>query len=185
MRLNPLFLIPIALAGCASKGPAPVVVAVPAATAPASPALSLSRTLALPAVPEPRTPEAPNLREPDALFHALSALGIDYRWGGNSRDQGFDCSGLVQFVYREAYGIQLPRLSIEQSRRGQQVARDALEIGDLVFYNTQKQPFSHVGIYLGDGRFIHAPRTGAAVRVEKMSSKYWSSRFDGARRIAI
>ena len=117
------------------------------------------------------------------MFHALAALGVDYRWGGNSRAQGFDCSGLVQHVYREAYGMEVPRHTLAQSRFGKPIERTSLEIGDLVFYNTLKRPYSHVGIYLGDGRFIHAPRTGAAVRVEQMSSRYWSARFDGARRI--
>lgn len=180
MRLNTLFFMIITvLVGCSSAPPAPVVIGSSAS----------SRTVA--PAPEPIAPRTTSLspnavaREPDALFHALGALDIDYRWGGNSRAQGFDCSGLVQYVYREAYGIQLPRLAVEQSRRGQVIPRADLEIGDLVFYNTQKQPYSHVGIYMGDGRFIHAPRTGASVRVEKMSSKYWSSRFDGARRIAL
>jgi cell wall-associated NlpC family hydrolase len=171
MRHNPLFLIIFMLGGCASVPPAEPL---------APPAAPIS---ALPPVAVPAPAASP--RAPDALFHALAALGVDYRWGGNSRAQGFDCSGLVQHVYREAFGIELPRHTLAQSRQGQPVARAALEIGDLVFYNTLKQPYSHVGIYMGDGRFIHAPRTGAAVRVDKMDSAYWAKRFDGARRVAL
>lgn len=139
-------------------------------------------------VPAPR-PETPAARQdsvkradPEALFHALATLGVDYRRGGAS-PAGFDCSGLVAYVYREAYGIDLPHYTLAQSRYGQAVERSELELGDLVFYNTERQPYSHVGIYLGDGRFIHAPKPGASVRVEKMASSYWSKRFDGARRI--
>ena len=138
-------------------------------------------------VPAPRT-ETPARREivkrgdPEALFQALATLGVDYRRGGSS-PAGFDCSGLVAYVYREAYGIDLPHFTLAQSRYGQAVERSKLELGDLVFYNTERRPYSHVGIYLGDGRFIHAPKPGASVRVEKMASSYWSKRFDGARRI--
>jgi cell wall-associated NlpC family hydrolase len=135
-----------------------------------------------PAAPAP-APQA-RAQDPEPLIQALAALGVDYRYGGKSYDNGFDCSGLVAHVYREAYGVELPHNSLAQSRRGKPVKRDALQMGDLVFYNTQQQPFSHVGIYMGDGRFIHAPKTGAAVRMEKMSSTYWTRRYDGARRIA-
>ena len=131
-------------------------------------------------------PSPPALAEPaaaEALFQALSTLDIDYRFGGNSRASGFDCSGLVQYVYRSAYGIELPRLTLDQSRAGHTVDRQRLQPGDLVFYNTLDQPYSHVGIYIGDDRFVHAPRTGAAVRVESMRAAYWHRRFDGARRI--
>jgi len=120
----------------------------------------------------------------EALLQALFALGLDYRYGGSSRATGFDCSGLVAHVYREAWGVRMPRTSLEQSRRGVPVAIEELQAGDLVFYNTLNRPFSHVGIYVGDGRFVHAPKTGAQVRVESLKSTYWMQRFDGARRIA-
>jgi cell wall-associated NlpC family hydrolase len=119
----------------------------------------------------------------EALFHALATLDIDYRYGGHSPASGFDCSGLVMYVYQAAYGIALPRQASEQSRAGRAVERTRLAPGDLVFYDTLNQPYSHVGIYIGDGRFIHAPKTGAAVRVESMSSRYWTRRYNGARRI--
>lgn len=119
----------------------------------------------------------------EALFFALSTLDIDYQRRGHTRASGFDCSGLVMYVYQTAYGIALPRLAQQQARAGLAVERQRLEPGDLVFYNTLNQPYSHVGIYIGDGRFVHAPRTGKAVRVENMRSAYWAGRFDGARRI--
>jgi cell wall-associated NlpC family hydrolase len=117
------------------------------------------------------------------VFQALATAGVPYRRGGESRETGFDCSGLVAHVYREAYGIELPHNALAQSRMGRHVTLAGLEAGDLVFYNTERRPYSHVGIYLGDHRFIHAPRPGAAVRVEDMRTAYWNRRFDGARRI--
>ena len=119
----------------------------------------------------------------EALLQTLLALGVDYRYGGGSPDSGFDCSGLVAHVFREAYGIQLPHNARAQSEFGVRVSLSELRAGDLVFYNTLNRPFSHVGIYLGDGRFVHAPKTGAQVRVEPINGSYWMRRFDGARRI--
>lgn len=119
----------------------------------------------------------------EALLQALLALGLDYRYGGGTPETGFDCSGLVAHVFREAYGIQLPHNARAQSEYGVRVSLSELRAGDLVFYNTQHRPFSHVGIYLGDGRFVHAPKTGAQVRVELISARYWMKRFDGARRL--
>jgi cell wall-associated NlpC family hydrolase len=113
----------------------------------------------------------------------LSSIGVDYKFGGASHVTGFDCSGLVVHVFREGYGINLPRNTYGQSQAGQPVTLEELLPGDLVFYNTLDRPFSHVGIYLGDGRFIHAPKTGAAVRIENVKSAYWSRRWNGARRI--
>lgn len=117
------------------------------------------------------------------VFQALAAAGVPYQRGGASHATGFDCSGLVAHVYREAFGVKLPRTSKAQSQFAQTIAASELEPGDLVFYNTERRAYSHVGIYLGDGRFIHAPKPGAAVRTENMLSAYWSKRFDGARRI--
>ena len=124
-------------------------------------------------------------RSPDALFVALAALGIDYRYGGKSTATGFDCSGLVAYIYRDAYGVNLPPQSTAQGRMGKPIDMAQLETGDLVFYNTQGQPNTHVGIYIGDNRFIHAPRTGATVRIESMRGSYWKTRFSGARRIVF
>ncbi len=132
----------------------------------------------------PQTPHASQAApDPEAFFKVLSTLGVDYRRGGASPSSGFDCSGLVAYVYQQAYGIDLPHYTLAQSRFGTSVAPSALQLGDLVFYNTERHPYSHVGIYLGDGRFVHAPKPGSAVRIEKMVSSYWTKRFDGARRI--
>ena len=122
-------------------------------------------------------------RSPEMVFQALASAGVPYKRGGDSPEHGFDCSGLVAHVYREAFGIQLPHNARAQSRVGKPVSLAALEAGDLVFYNTEQRSFSHVGIYLGDHRFIHAPRPGAAVCVENMRTTYWVRRFDGGRRI--
>jgi len=119
----------------------------------------------------------------EALLQTLLQLGVDYRYGGKSPESGFDCSGLVAHVFREAYGVQLPHNARAQSEMGVRVSLSELRAGDLVFYNTLNRPYSHVGIYLGDGRFVHAPKTGAQVRVESINGRYWMRRFDGARRI--
>jgi cell wall-associated NlpC family hydrolase len=129
------------------------------------------------------TPPQPSPRSPELVFQALATAGVPYRRGGESPETGFDCSGLVAHVYREAFGVQLPHNALAQSRMGKHVTRSGLEAGDLVFYNTERRPYSHVGIYLGDHRFIHAPKPGTAVRIEDMRTAYWSRRFDGARRV--
>ncbi len=134
-------------------------------------------------VPAPSGSASASSRDTDMLFHALAAAGADYRRGGKSYQSGFDCSGLVAFVYREAYGLALPHNTQAQSQMGDAITTSDLQPGDLVFFNTQRKPFSHVGIYLGEGRFIHAPKEGAVVRTENLRARYWAKRFDGARRI--
>jgi cell wall-associated NlpC family hydrolase len=119
----------------------------------------------------------------DPLVHALATVGVKYRYGGSSPETGFDCSGLVAYVFEQAWGQPLPRSTQEQSTVGRRVKLRDLEPGDLVFYNTRNRAFSHVGIYLGDGRFVHAPRPGARVRIESFHSRYWRARFNGARRL--
>ena len=118
------------------------------------------------------------------LDRALSLRGTPYRAGGNSPDTGFDCSGFVGFLYRDIVGFQLPRSAHEIWRIGNQVERHALRPGDLVFYNTLRRPYSHVGIYLGGNQFVHAPATGGVVRVVNMDERYWTARWNGARRVA-
>jgi cell wall-associated NlpC family hydrolase len=120
----------------------------------------------------------------EALLQALMTLGVDYRNGGSSPATGFDCSGLVAHVFREAWGLRLPRTAHEQSATGIPVSLSELQAGDLVFYDTLGRPYSHVGIYLGDGKFVHAPKSGAQVRVENLRNGYWTKRFNGARRIS-
>src|SRR5215831_8388481 len=107
------------------------------------------------------TPPPPSPRGPELVFQALASAGVPFCRGGDSTETGLDCSGLVAHVYREAFGIELPHNALAQSRMGRHVTLAGLEAGDLVFYNTERRPFSHVGIYLGDHRFIHAPRPGA------------------------
>ncbi|HQZ01827.1 MAG TPA: C40 family peptidase [Thauera sp.] len=114
---------------------------------------------------------------------ALEYLGVRYRLGGTSPDTGLDCSGLVLNVFRNAIGFDLPRTAAEMSRLGDKIGRQDLKPGDLVFFNTMRRAFSHVGIYLGNGKFVHAPSSGGKVRVEAISTTYWSKRFNGARRL--
>jgi cell wall-associated NlpC family hydrolase len=143
---------------------------------------AVSRAPAPPAAKEIR-PSEPQRAE--ALLVALMALGVDYRSGGRSVATGFDCSGLVAHVFEEAYGIRLPRTALGQSEVGRSVGLHELEPGDLVFYDTLGRPYSHVGIYVGEGKFVHAPKSGQAVRVENLRTSYWTKRFNGARRIPV
>jgi cell wall-associated NlpC family hydrolase len=121
----------------------------------------------------------------EVIFYALSMVGIDYRWGGSSPQTGFDCSGLVSHVFRQIAGLVLPRDSYAMARIGKPITLDNLKPGDLVFFNTMRRPFSHVGIYLGDKRFVHAPTAGKQVHVVDMTQPYWSQRYNGARRIEL
>jgi cell wall-associated NlpC family hydrolase len=120
----------------------------------------------------------------DTLDKALDLIGIRYRRGGTSPENGFDCSGFVGHVFREGLGLYLPRSSKEMSKTGEDVSRKELQPGDLVFFNTMRRAFSHVGIYLGDNKFVHSPRAGGTVRVEDMTDRYWRKRYNGARRVA-
>jgi cell wall-associated NlpC family hydrolase len=117
------------------------------------------------------------------VINALAFLGVPYKWGGNSHETGFDCSGFVRAVYEQSVGKLLPRRSDEQAAAAQPIERSELKPGDLVFFNTMRRTFSHVGIYVGDGKFVHSPRAGAEVRVEDMRVAYWNKRFNGARRV--
>lgn len=119
----------------------------------------------------------------DVILKGLELVGINYRMGGNDPNSGLDCSSYVQIVFREAAGLVLPRTAREQSQLGEEVEKAELKPGDLVFFNTMRRTFSHVGIYLGDNYFLHAPRAGSAVRVESMQSSYWVQRYNGARRL--
>lgn len=121
----------------------------------------------------------------DMTSRALEMLGVHYRRGGDSPESGFDCSGLVQRVVQDALGLNLPRTAREMAKVGEQIPLSDLKPGDLVFFNTMRRAFSHVGIYLGDNRFVHAPAPGGEVRVEDMNTKYWISRFQGARRLSV
>lgn len=134
--------------------------------------------------PAPSLAERASSSVQGALERALDLIGIRYRRGGSSPETGFDCSGFVNHVFRESLGLELPRSAREISRNGEAVGKDELQPGDLVFFNTMRKAFSHVGIYLGDNRFVHAPRRGGKVRIEDLRDSYWTKRFNGARRVA-
>ena len=113
----------------------------------------------------------------------LNHLGVKYKWGGTAPDTGFDCSGLIVYAAQKSLGLKLPRRSRDLARQGISVKRDQLKKGDLVFFNTLGSRYSHVGVYLGDQKFVHAPRSGAVVRIESMATNYWNKRYNGARRL--
>jgi cell wall-associated NlpC family hydrolase len=122
-------------------------------------------------------------RASNLVVTAMGFLGVPYRRGGNTADTGFDCSGFVRAMYEQTIGLVLPRRANEQAAATQTIDRKDLQPGDLVFFNTMKRAFSHVGIYVGEGKFIHSPKPGAQVRVEDMGQNYWQQRFNGARRV--
>jgi len=120
----------------------------------------------------------------EVLINALSLTGVKYKYGGISPETGFDCSGFVRYVFQQASNLTLPHGARAISQLGQAITVDQLQPGDLVFFNTLKSAFSHVGIYIGDNRFIHAPTSGGGVHVVNMKDDYWAKRFNGARRVA-
>ena len=117
------------------------------------------------------------------LMRAISLVGTPYRYGGNSPEGGFDCSGLVNYVYRDVLDLRLPRTSRELAAvQGPRIPPDRLASGDLVFFGDAGQ-ISHVGIYVGEGRFVHAPRTGGTVRLDRLDESWWQQHYSGARRL--
>ncbi len=119
----------------------------------------------------------------ELVVNAMGFLGAPYKLGGNNIEGGFDCSGFVKAMYEQTIGHVLPRRSVEQAAATLPIEKTELQPGDLVFFNTLRSAFSHVGIYVGDNKFIHSPRTGSVIRLEDMRLAYWDSRFDGARRV--
>ena len=124
-------------------------------------------------------------RTQDLVLNAMGMMGIPYVWGGSTPESGFDCSGFVQYVVKQALGIVLPRSSFDQVKAGQAVDRGELQPGDLVFFNTMRAPHSHVGIYVGESRFIHAPSRGKTVEIVDFNNSYWQQRYTGARRLPM
>ena len=118
------------------------------------------------------------------IDRAEDLIGARYRRGGDKPQTGFDCSGFVGYVFREGVGLVLPRAAREISKAGSPVSKDELKPGDLVFFKTMRHAFSHVGIYLGDHLFVHAPRTGEKVRIDDLQGRYWARRYSGARRMS-
>ena len=119
----------------------------------------------------------------DLVVGAMGFLGVPYRRGGSSAESGFDCSGFVKAMYEQTIGLVLPRSAAQQAAATQTIDKTELRPGDLVFFNTMRHAFSDVGIYVGNGKFIHSPKPGAEVRVEDMGLAYWARRYDGARRV--
>ena len=119
----------------------------------------------------------------ELVVNAMGFLGAPYRRGGNSVETGFDCSGFVRAMYQQTVGLILPRSADQQAAATQTIDKSDLQPGDLVFFNTMRRAFSHVGIYIGDNKFIHSPKPGSEVRVDDMRQSYWTIRFNGARRV--
>lgn len=139
---------------------------------------------AQPAIPKIVAPDS----DPTAnavLMYALGLSGVRYKYGGLKPEAGFDCSGFVSHVFQATTGLVLPRSAWGMSKQGMHIEKNELKAGDLVFYNTLKRSFSHVGIYLGDGRFVHAPSRGKHVEVVVMTDSYWAKRYNGARRVIM
>lgn len=153
----------LALGGCSSQPP--IVTSPPAVT----------------------TSPTPSPLANEILFRAISLVGTPYHWGGNTPESGFDCSGLIGYVYRDVAGISLPRTTRElMAMATPKIERNALAAGDLLFFATgNSRSVSHAGIYVGDGRFVHAPSKGGTVRLDQLSDRYWDKSYLGARRVLI
>lgn len=118
----------------------------------------------------------------EIVMYALGLLERDYRFGGTNPDTGLDCSGMVGYIYQQAVGLKLPRSAAQIAQTGQEIGRAQLRPGDLVFFNTMNRPYSHVGIYIGDNRFIHAPRRNSKISITSLDNPYFSQRWNGGRR---
>lgn len=132
-----------------------------------------------------QTRESVGERASGLVLNAMGFLGVPYKFGGSTPEAGFDCSGFVRAVFEQSVGKVLPRRAEDQAAVAERIDRNDLKPGDLVFFNTMRRAFSHVGIYVGDGKFIHSPRAGSYVRVEDMRQAYWQTRFNGARRVSL
>ncbi|HSW07694.1 C40 family peptidase [Aquabacterium sp.] len=174
-------------AACAQAAPEPTPApAPPAATDPVMNLLA-ERKLLKPLVEGAALVQSVRDTTSDLVMSAMNFLGVPYRRGGNSEEAGFDCSGFTRHIFEMSLGLVLPRRADEQASTSvlQKITREELKPGDLVFFNTMRRTFSHVGIYVGDDKFIHSPRAGGEVRIESMREAYWSRRFTGARRAEL
>ncbi|AXK40033.1 C40 family peptidase [Crenobacter cavernae] len=117
----------------------------------------------------------------EILIYTLSLLDLEYKFGGANPEAGLDCSGMVAYIYQNAVGVKLPHNAAQIARLGRPVSLEQLQVGDLVFFNTLGRPFSHMGLFIGDDKFVHAPRTNSTIRAEYLSNPYFASRFEGAR----
>lgn len=138
-------------------------------------------------IPPAASLPSPSPQAEDVLIRAIGLVGTPYRWGGNTPDSGFDCSGLIGYVYRDAAGLQLPRSTREMSVMAvPRVARQQLRSGDLLFFATNGgRQVSHAGIYVGEDRFVHAPSSGGTVRLDSLKDGYWQQRYLDARRVLV
>ncbi|MBS1133758.1 MAG: hypothetical protein H6R02_899 [Burkholderiaceae bacterium] len=141
--------------------------------------VGLALLLAIPAAPAQPTIDS----GAEVVVHALGLVDVPYRYGGRTPTGGFDCSGFVGFVFSQSAGLVLPRRADEMGRMGETLAKADLAPGDLVFFNTLGRSYSHVGIYVGEGQFVHAPARRGRVRVDRLGDPYWTARYNGARRI--
>lgn len=184
MRTKQIFVaggLLLALTACASPPPKAVK---------AKASGTSTQTMLASATPSKTSPESQrdNAAAPgdgtamEVVLYALGLLNINYRWGGANPESGLDCSGMVSYIYKQAVGMNLPHNAAAMAQLGKEIDRSELEPGDLVFFNTRNKPFSHVGIYIGENRFVHAPKTNSYIQVSSLKSGYFSSRFESARR---
>ncbi|MGB0128924.1 MAG: C40 family peptidase [Rhodocyclaceae bacterium] len=119
----------------------------------------------------------------EVVMYAFGLIDIDYRFGGSNPESGLDCSGMVSYLYRQVTGARLPHNAAAIAQLARPIERAALQPGDLVFFNTQGKPFSHIAIFVGEDRFVHAPSTNGKIRINRLSERYYAQRFESARTI--
>ncbi|NMM28417.1 MAG: C40 family peptidase [Glaciimonas sp.] len=131
----------------------------------------------------PQQPARPATSEPgnEVAIYALGLIGTGYRFGGKNPEAGLDCSGMVSYIYRNAAGVNVSGSAADIARRGKEIPRSGMRPGDLIFFNTMNRPFSHVGIYIGDARFVHAPSTNGQVRIDRLDNRYYAQRYEMTR----
>jgi len=131
------------------------------------------------------TPLVPPSAASDMVMTALTLMGTPYKWGGTSPEEGFDCSGLVQYIYRNISSLVLPRTAAQMAElAGRSVQTNELEVGDLIFFRlSNSRRINHVAVYIGEDRFVHAPRTGTVIRIDRLDNRYWMRYFVSARRL--
>ncbi|MDF0606076.1 C40 family peptidase [Neisseriaceae bacterium TC5R-5] len=117
----------------------------------------------------------------EILIYTLSLLDLEYKFGGSNPEAGLDCSGMVSYIYQNAVGVKLPHNAAQIASLAKPIPNNRMQVGDLVFFNTLNRPFSHMGLYIGDGKFVHAPRTNSAIRVARLDNNYFATRYEGAR----
>ncbi|MBV1775223.1 C40 family peptidase [Burkholderiaceae bacterium DAT-1] len=146
-----------------------------------SPSVSPARDMAPTPPPRKDIPKEVSARRQEVVLFAMSLIDTDYRFGGKNPEAGLDCSGMVAYVFREAIGVEVKGSAADIANRGRPVIRKNLREGDLLFFNTSGKPYSHVGIYIGQGRFIHAPASKGKVRIDELGSEYFAKRYQEAR----